>query len=55
LEARAYELRIHADARPAGIRVNDREVADWSWDEERSTAVVRVPRVSVRDALTVRW
>ena len=55
LKARAYELRIHAVARPVAILVNDEKAADWTWDQARSTAVLRVPSRSVLDTLTVRW
>jgi alpha-glucosidase (family GH31 glycosyl hydrolase) len=54
-KARAYELRFHATARPAAILVDDRQADGWSWDERNSTVVLRVPRRSVRDTLTVRW
>jgi hypothetical protein len=54
-KARAYELRLHATARPAAIPVDDRQADGWSWDERNSTVVLRVPRRSVRDTLTVRW
>lgn len=55
LKARAYELHIHAGARPADIHVDGREVDGWTWDQGSSTAVVRVPSHPVLDTLTVRW
>ena len=55
LMARAYELRLHAAARPADILVDDRKADGWTWDERSSTAVLRVHSRSVRDTLTVRW
>jgi hypothetical protein len=55
LPARTYELRLHAIAKPAGIVVDGEKVGDWAWNEGDSTATVRVPRHSVRDAITIRW
>lgn len=55
LPARAYELRIHGVARPAGIFVDGQKVGDWTWNAGDSTATVRIPRHSVRDTIAIRW
>jgi hypothetical protein len=55
LKARAYEVRLHATARPVAILVDDRKADGWTWDASSSTVVLRVPSRSVRDTLTIRW
>ena len=53
--ARSYELRIHAAGQPSAVTVNGRAAQDWRWDRARATAVVQVPRTSIRERLSVAW
>jgi len=53
--ARAYQLRIHADGRPAMVAVDGQPVAGWHWDAVRSVATVDVPSRSVRKPMVVSW
>jgi alpha-glucosidase (family GH31 glycosyl hydrolase) len=53
--ARAYEVRIHASGKPNSISVNGRPAGHWSWDAAQATAVVTVPRHSIRDPVSVAW
>ena len=53
--ARAYEVRIHAAGKPASISVNGRLASRWAWDGAEGTAVLTVPRQSIREAVSIEW
>ena len=53
--SRGYELRLHAIARPAAIVVDGHPLAGWQWDAATATAVAKLPRHDVSQAVTVRW
>jgi alpha-glucosidase (family GH31 glycosyl hydrolase) len=53
--ARAYEVRLHAPGRPTSISVNGRRSSHWAWDATEGTAVVTVPRRSIRKAVGIEW
>ena len=55
VQARSYELRIHAADKPSSLSVNGREVGRWTWDAEQATAVVVLARQSIRDRISVAW
>jgi alpha-glucosidase (family GH31 glycosyl hydrolase) len=55
VQARSYEVRIHAVDRPSSVSVNGGDVGRWTWDAEQATAVVVLPRQSIRDRLSVAW
>jgi alpha-glucosidase (family GH31 glycosyl hydrolase) len=52
---RAYVIRIHADAKPQSVTANGKSVAQWSWDDAHATAIVTLPRQSIRERLSVTW
>ncbi|MDE1894829.1 MAG: DUF5110 domain-containing protein [Xanthomonadaceae bacterium] len=52
-QRRAYELRIHAIARPTSVRVDGGPARHWSWDA--GTATVLLPERSIRDGRRVTW
>ena len=53
--ARSYELRIHTDARPSSVSVNDRATPTWTWDAHQAVAVVALPSESIHDRIVVEW
>ncbi|HET6803844.1 MAG TPA: TIM-barrel domain-containing protein [Frateuria sp.] len=53
--ARVYELHLHVASRPQSISVDGKPMAGWRWDARHATAVVRLPRRDIREAVTVRW
>ena len=53
--ARDYEVRIHAPEKPASISVNGRALSRWAWDAAQGTAVLTVPRRSIREAVSIDW
>jgi len=55
VQARSYELRIHATDRPSSISVNGRDAGPWRWEAERATAVVAVPSQPIRERISVAW
>jgi alpha-glucosidase (family GH31 glycosyl hydrolase) len=55
VQARSYELRIHAADKPSSLSVNGREVGRWTWDAEQATAVAVLPRQPIRDRISVTW
>jgi alpha-glucosidase (family GH31 glycosyl hydrolase) len=55
VQARSYELRIHAADKPSSLSVSGRDVGRWTWDAEQATAVVVLPRQSIRDRISVAW
>jgi alpha-glucosidase (family GH31 glycosyl hydrolase) len=55
VQARSYELRIHAADKPSSLSVNGREVGRWTWDAEQATAVAVLPRQPIRDRISVAW
>lgn len=52
---RAYHLRIHATGKPSSLSVDGREAAGWSWDPGEATAVVELPKRSIREGISVAW
>lgn len=55
VQDRSYELRIHADARPRSVHMDGQAVSNWRWDAAQSTAIVAVPRHTIRDRVEVDW
>jgi alpha-glucosidase (family GH31 glycosyl hydrolase) len=55
IAARSYQLYIHADTQPQGLRVNGQAAGPVSWDAARSTASVTLPRLSVSQRTEVVW
>jgi len=55
VQARSYELRIHATDKPSSISVNGRDAGSWRWEAERATAVVAVPSQPIRERISVAW
>jgi alpha-glucosidase (family GH31 glycosyl hydrolase) len=55
VQARSYELRVHAADKPSSLSVDGREVGRWTWDAEQAAAVVVLPRQSIRDRISVTW
>ena len=55
VQARSYELRIHATDRPSSISVNGRDAGPWTWEPEQATAVVVVPSQPIRERISVAW
>jgi hypothetical protein len=53
--ARAYELRIHTDARPSVVSVNGRAAGAWTWDAQQALATVTLPSESIHDRIIVEW
>jgi alpha-glucosidase (family GH31 glycosyl hydrolase) len=53
--ARAYEVRIHAAGKPASISLNGRAASRWAWDAAEGTAILTVPRQSIREAVSIEW
>jgi hypothetical protein len=54
---RAYELRIHATDKPSSLSVDGREAAGWKWDTAKAeaTAVLELPKRSIRERISVAW
>ncbi|HET7756326.1 MAG TPA: TIM-barrel domain-containing protein [Steroidobacteraceae bacterium] len=52
---RSYELRIRAARKPATITVDGEVAARWSWDAKQETAVVELPKRSIRERLRIEW
>jgi alpha-glucosidase (family GH31 glycosyl hydrolase) len=55
VQARSYELHIHAADKPSSLSLNGEEVGRWTWDAEQATAVVVLARQSIRDRVSVAW
>ena len=55
VQARSYELRIHAADRPSSVTVNDKDVGAVTWDAKQAIAVVALPKQAIRDRITVVW
>ena len=55
VQARSYELRIHATDKPSSISFNGRDVGRWTWDAEQAMAVVVLPGQPIRDKISVTW
>lgn len=55
LQARAYELHIHAPDRPASMSVDGKHVGPGTWDAAHATAVALLPRRAIRDRIEVTW
>lgn len=55
VQARSYELRIHATDRPSSVSANGRDVGRWTWDAQQATATIMLPRQTIRDRLSVVW
>jgi alpha-glucosidase (family GH31 glycosyl hydrolase) len=66
LPSRSYELRIHAGSKPSAITIDGADgahwkwkandaVAHWKWDARESTAIVVVPKQSIRERVSVSW
>ncbi|TLY76953.1 MAG: DUF5110 domain-containing protein, partial [Gammaproteobacteria bacterium] len=55
VQARSYELRIHATDKPSSMSVNGRDVGLGTWDAEQAMAVVVLPRQAIRDRISVTW
>jgi alpha-glucosidase (family GH31 glycosyl hydrolase) len=55
IQARAYELRIHAPVRPVSISVDGRALGPGSWDAAHSMAIIALPKRSVRERLELQW
>ncbi|MBV8911387.1 MAG: DUF5110 domain-containing protein, partial [Gammaproteobacteria bacterium] len=52
---RAYEVRIRAAARPTAVSINGRPSSRWAWDAGEGTAIVQVPRHTIREAVSIEW
>jgi alpha-glucosidase (family GH31 glycosyl hydrolase) len=52
---RAYQVKIHATAKPVSVSVNGSPSSHWSYDASAGIAVVSVPRQSIRQALSIAW
>jgi alpha-glucosidase (family GH31 glycosyl hydrolase) len=52
-ETRAYEVRFHAVGKPASVTVNGRKVGAWTWDKDKSIAVVPVESKKIRETVRV--
>lgn len=57
---RAYELRFHGIAKPGSITVNNHKLElgqkageGWSWEKEKSVAIVKVDSKKIREAVKV--
>ena len=55
VQARSYELRIHATDKPSSISVNGRDAGPWTWEAEQTTAVVVVASQPIRERISVAW
>ena len=55
VQARSYELRIHATDKPSSISVNGRDAGPWTWEAEQATAVVVVASQPIRERISVAW
>lgn len=55
VEERAYEVRILATERPSSLSVDGRDIAEWTWDADRTTAVIELPKRSIRERISVAW
>jgi alpha-glucosidase (family GH31 glycosyl hydrolase) len=55
VQARSYELHIHAPGKPTSIRFNGRDVGQGSWDAKRAMAIVVLPEQPIRDPVKVTW
>jgi alpha-glucosidase (family GH31 glycosyl hydrolase) len=55
VQARSYELRIHAADRPSSVTVNDKGVGLVTWDAKQAIAVIALPKQTIRDRITVAW
>lgn len=66
VQARSYEVHIHAASRPASIAVDSSNgshwkwkaggaVAHWKWDAKEGVATVTVPKQGIRERVSVSW
>jgi alpha-glucosidase (family GH31 glycosyl hydrolase) len=55
VQARSYELRIHAADKPPSIAVNGKDAGQWAWNGKDATATVTLPRQSIRNKIVVTW
>ena len=55
LEERSYELRIHTTDRPSSISLDGTPLSQWTWEADQTTAVVSLPRRSIRNRIGVEW
>jgi alpha-glucosidase (family GH31 glycosyl hydrolase) len=55
LQARSYELRIHATDKPASISVDGKNVGSANWEAAQQVAVVELPKRDIRDRIEVVW
>jgi alpha-glucosidase (family GH31 glycosyl hydrolase) len=53
--ARSYQLRIYAADKPGEVSIDGKSIGGWTWDAQRSQAVVEVPPHSIRDTVRVEW
>jgi alpha-glucosidase (family GH31 glycosyl hydrolase) len=53
--ARSYQLYIHADTQPQGLKVNGQAGGQVSWDAGQSTAIVTLPSLPVNQRTEVIW
>jgi alpha-glucosidase (family GH31 glycosyl hydrolase) len=55
VQARTYELHIHAAGKPASISVNGGNAGPVTWDAEQATARVVLPTRGIRERISVTW
>ena len=55
VQARSYELHIHAPDKPTSISFNGRDVGQGNWDAKRVMAIVVLPKQPIRDRISVTW
>ena len=55
LQARSYELHIHATDKPGSIFVDGRPVGLESWDAAQAMAIVALPVRAIRERIEVVW
>jgi alpha-glucosidase (family GH31 glycosyl hydrolase) len=52
--ARSYEVRLYGSEKPRTVSVNGAAV-HWSWDAERSVAVIPVSSRPIHESLRIEW
>ncbi|GAB2548273.1 glycoside hydrolase family 31 protein [Rhodanobacter koreensis] len=55
VQARSYELRIHAANKPLSISVNGSNVSQWTWNAKEATATVMLPKQAIQNRISVKW
>jgi alpha-glucosidase (family GH31 glycosyl hydrolase) len=55
VQARTYEVRIHAQEKPKSITADGKQISQWTWDDNNGTATITLPKQTIRDGMSLIW